>query len=360
MPTEYRLDAYDTAGVLQAQITDFLSLAYAKRVNAPGILTFELNGAHSLLSSLADKWQFEVMRRMPGQAWVQDFSSIFRDPEWSYVNTQRFKANCQGLMSMLGWRIVNWYADTINRSYWLGAKGESILKMLADYNAGPNATTGNGRIRNGAITGLAIEADGAHGNTLDWYCAYDNLLDTLQKLAFIAGGDFDLVKTSATVYTFTWYTGQRGTDRTATVKFSMELGNMAEPAFITPRSQEKTVATVGGPGEGSVRMVVNRTGVNYAAGNDVEMFVNATDASTSAGLNAAGDQALAEAQARDAFDFKVLQTPASRYGIEYFLGDLVTAINPFNGASYTQKIMGVDVALGDDGKENISVVMKTL
>lgn len=356
MTTEYRLDVYDTSGVLQAILTDFTSLAYVKTVNSPGLLRFGLNGEHALLDNLDDQWQFEIWRKPAGQAWARDFVGIYRQAEWDYADHSHFIATCPGIMDMLRWRIVAWTANTADRSKFTTTEAETIMKTLVSYNADASATVANGRIREGEITGMAVEADGANGNTLDWYCAYDNLLESLQKLALIAGGDFDLVKTSATAWEFRWYTGQLGTDRTATVKFSMELGNMAEPKYKEPRIEEKTVAIVGGQGTEADRDTVVRTGTNYKTSNNIEMFVNATDIDLgdTAALEDRGDQKLNVVEARNEFEFKALQIPSTLYGVHYYLGDLVTAINPFNADSMTLKVQSVAVSLNEDGSETIA------
>ena len=74
---DYRLDVYNNSGVLQgvmagtaeggaANQAGFLSLACVRRVNTPGLLIVTLRGDHPILSSLADKWQFELWRKPEG------------------------------------------------------------------------------------------------------------------------------------------------------------------------------------------------------------------------------------------------------------------------------------------------------
>ena len=356
MATDYQIRIKNVAGVTQAIVTDFLTLAYAKRVNEPGIATFALPGNHTAVSSLVDKGQVEIWRRNQAQGidWYCDFFGLYRQPDRVGGQPGRFTATCPGQMEMLRWRTVAWKAGTASRSVFTSDPAETIMKTLVSYNAGSAATTGHGRIRTGTITGISTAADGADGTVTDWYCAYDNLLETLQKLARIAGGDFDLVKTGAQAWEFEFYTTRLGTDRSATVIFSLEYDNMSNPRFVTQRLSEATVALVGGQGEGSLRQVVTRTGANYAAGNDIEIFVDARDAGSTAGLNAKGDTVLEERRAYDQFDFDVLQTAVSLYGKHYFLGDLVTAVNPFTGTALARKINGVTVTV-NRGTEQIAV-----
>lgn len=358
----YQLRLYDTTGALQAVLVDFRSLSYTRRVNAPGAVQFTLAGDHAILSSIADKWRVQVQRRLPSGAWGTEGWFLFRDEQWHHGdNGSTFVAYCPGIMSLLGTRIINWAAGTASRTDFTNAKAETIAKTLVTYNAAASATTGNGRKRDGAISGLTAQADGGAGNTLDWRCHGKNLLETLQELALVGGGDFDLIPSSPVAYEFRWYHGQRGTDRSATVTFAMPLGNMAEPSFYLTRSTERTVAAVYGQGEGSDRDYVTRTGTNYAAGNDSELYVDAKDIEKgqTAALQARGDAKLAEVEARERFEFKALQAPSTRYGEHYDVGDLVTAINPFNGDSYTVQVKAVTVTLDEDGSEQIDVEVGT-
>jgi hypothetical protein len=363
MPSAYALRLYNTAGALQAVLTDVRGLSYTRRVNAPGAAQLSLAGDHAILSSIGDQWRVQVQRRPDGGDWRTELWALFRDEQWAHgENGSAFTGYCPGILSVLGWRIVNWAAGTANRTDFTSDPAETIMKTLVTYNAGSAATTGNGRKRDGAIAGLTVQADGAGGNTLDWRCHGKNLLETLRELAAVGGGDFDLVPSSPTAYEFRWYAGQRGTDRSATVKFSLALGNMAEPAFYLTRSTEKTVACVWGQGDGSARDYVTRTGANYhATSANTELYVDAKDVEkgATAALQARGDAWLDEAEAKELFQFEALQTDATSYGDEYDLGDLVTAVNPFNGESYTVQVKAVTVTLDKDGGEKIAVEVGT-
>lgn len=355
----YYLNVYDLAGDLRAVVTDFTSLSYTRRVNAAGMLTMTLRGDHPLPAAIQDKWQVEVWRKPAEGTFGRDFVGMYRMGEYYHGdNGPKAVLTCPGLMSMLGWRIVAWYANTANRSAFTAQPAETIMKTLVSYNAGSGATTGNGRLRTGTIAGLTVESDGGGGNSLDWYCAYENLLETLQKLAPIAGGDFDVVKTAADAWQFRFYSGQLGTDRTASVYFGVGLGNMANPQYKEIRIEEKTAAIVGGQGEDNSRAIVVRSGPDYSAANDIEMFEAAPDVGSEDGLEARGDAALDEQRAERSLAFDVLQTPATTYGVHYSLGDRVSAINPFGGETLAVKVDEVTITLDEDGAERIDIRVK--
>lgn len=357
MPS-YRLDLKSPAGVRFASVTDFEQIACYTGVNVPGSMAVLLDGDHSAISSLEDKSQVELWRRDRENDidWYMHFGGIYRAQRWDQPAEVIFKLTAQGYLSMLGWRIVAWRANTTDRSRYLSEKAETILKTMVDYNACANATIANGREREGAITGITIQTDGANGNTLDWYCAWDNLLTSLHDLSRIAGGDYDLVKTAAQAWQFRWYTGQLGTDRSATVTFSVGRGNMGDPMYIKDRTDEATVCIVGGQGEGDLRMIAIVTGADYhVTTNNIEVFYNGSGNESADGLADAGDTRLDELRARDEFSFVVLQTPASLFGVHYFLGDLVKVVNPFTGVAATKKIVGVTLQLEPSGDEIIDI-----
>lgn len=361
MATQYRLDILTAAGVKLAEVTDFLALSYQRRVNAPGLLSFTLPGDHPVLSDIEHNSQVIVYRRNPEMglaAWTPDFYGLYRGQRRQHTDHDLFVAACPGVLTMLAWRIIAWKAGVTNRSRFDDKPAETIMKTLVQYNAGASATTANGRIRDGVIEGITVAADGGFGNVISKGCAYENLLEALQEIAAIGGGDFDLVKTGAATWQFRWYTGQRGTDRTDSVLFALERGNMAAPEYTHDRVDERTVCIVAGQGEESDRAVEVRTGPDYAADNDIETFVEASDLTTTAGLQSRGDTELEESRARQQFEFGVLQTPGCFYGVHYTLGDLVKA--RYGPVSLTQKIVGISVSVDKKGVEGIDVELEAV
>lgn len=351
---DYRIDVFTPAGVKVAEVTDYLELAYSKRVNEPGLLSFVLYGDHGIISQLEDKSQVVVYRRnnAMGLDWTADFYGLLRRFEYRYGEREVFIATCPGILSMLGWRIVAWYAGTNNRSDFSSAKAETIMKTLVTYNAGSGATTANGRLRNGQITGIVTETDGGRGNTINLGCAWANLLTTLQKVATIGGGDFDLVKTGAAQWEFRFYPGQLGVDRSSYLMFSLERGNMANPRYDDNRQEWATVAIVAGSGEESSRQTAIRTSSDYGSSDDYEVFVDGRNAPDS--LNSMGDKALYETRRNVKFEFDILQMPSCYYGLHYGLGDKVAA--KYRGYEAMLKIVGIGISF-KDGVEDVVVEM---
>lgn len=359
---QYELRIYNAAGSLQYIVTD-AAFSYTKRVNAPGFLQFIVDDAHSVVGNLSRDYQVEVWRQRAADSGESngitngaDAYFLVRDEERRADSDGNSSVTyyCPGQMSLLQRAIVAYPSGQDLRSDYTSDPAETVLKNIVKYNLTSSGTTGDGRIRNADETSITIQTDGAGGNTIDYACAYRNVLDALQEVATIAGGDFDLVKTAAATWDFRWYSGQLGTDRSASVIFALQYGNMASPTLRRNWLKESTVAIVGGQGEGSSRTTQTRTGTNYdSATNSTEIFVDARDLTTTTGLQKRGDIALYQSEARDDLQFDVVQTPGSLYGLHYFLGDKVTGY--YQGVTATKQITAVTVGLGQDGQETIAV-----
>lgn len=347
----------------------FRRVSCTRQVNAPGLLKLELPGDFPGLWSLADKTQVILFRRhvARGIGWYKEFVGLYRDVDYRNQGGQKtVTLLCPGLMSILGWYHVLWPANVTNRTAFTAAKGETVMKTLVDRNAvAANATAAAGRDRDAPSYGVAIEADGAHGNTIDWTANRSHtLLEELQALALVAGGDVDLEYTSSTSRTVRWYTGQRGSDKTATITFAEALGNMDNVRLQRSRSSERTAALVAGRGEEATRSITTRTGANYSAGNDIELFVDGKtlNPDTLAARQALGDKKLADVESRDVFAFDVVQTQGVYYGPSgtgsYTLGDLVSAVKP-DGATVTQQVYRVDLDYTAEDGETVSIVGRT-
>jgi len=342
-----------------------LRLAYRKEVNAPGWFRVDLPGAHPDYPTYTDKDQVQILRRPPGGDFAPDFEGIFRDEEVADDEYGQDTASLSGpgALGRLAWYHVLYYADTANQTVFTSTASETVLKRLVRFNATTaEATTANGRLRNAPDYAVSAAADAAGGNVISVRPgAYRNLLQALQRVQPITGLDFDLIRAGANAWEFRAYAGQRGTDRRSTLTFSRELGTMRNVTYAVQRSAERTVAAVGGKGEGAAREVVIRaTGPNYAAGNDIETWVEATDADAGATavLNARGDAALDDLAARPTFDFAIAPTESVRYGVDFEVGDLCRARHPRIGVIDVQ-IMAVEVEAELDG-ERISVEVRQL
>lgn len=364
----------DTSGAVKAVFTPngsdggengFFWLTWKQTVNGIGIAQFELNQANPDAQYITDKYQLEVVRAYPdiGLTEYSAFDSHIRDklPYTDDRGRNRLVVTAYDFNELPSRRRVAYYANKANYTVFTATKAETVLKRLVRDNCDPAfATTGNTRDRTPNTIGLTIATDLARGNTIDWSCGgRTKLIDELQKVALIAGGDWRVNRTGLAAFQFEFYPGQLGTDRTSganKIIFSLARGNMKTPKLVQKRSSEYTVALVGGKGEEDQRKIRTRTGPNYSATNDIETFVDGRNTDADAALDAIGDQALEAAQYRDVLEFEVLQTQLYSIGLHYFLGDLV--LSEYNGAQFTQQVY--ETAFEYKGPhEAVDIVMRT-
>lgn len=367
MAVEYAILIKSRAGVARQLLTGdgdgFRWLSYRKENNAPGLLMFDLDTWHTAVSSLERDAQIEVWRRDQAADldWYVDFEALFVDEERfaDDAGKSTFRCICPGQMDFLARAVVAWPAGEANRSLFENVKASTIMTNLVRYNATSDATTGNGRLRTTDLANITVEADDDDGNVMSLACAHQPLLEALQDVARIGERDFWLERTGAQAWTFRT-DNHTGLDRSVDVVFALNYGNMSNPRFKRNRLTEKTVAIVGGQGLEDDRVFAVRSGANYnATYNSREVFYPATQYITTDGLETAGDIRLAELQARDDLSWDVIQTPGSRYGVHYFLGDLVTGL--YQEVTATKQITAVTItfAPGNDRAETIQVETQT-
>lgn len=358
MAVTYKVALYNPSGAKQGELVNFTKLAYYKQRNRAGSFSFGLPASSPWVAQLADKWQVEIWRSDPEQGlpWYIDFRGIYREPARRFSGLETFQASGVGDIGLLAWRTVAYPAEVEDKSNFTARATEYILKTLVTNNHGNGS---DGRHRSGTPTGYTITtaAGSSGGATLSVAVSNDNLLDALQAIVNAGGGDYDLIKTGATAWEFRYYAGQRGVDRSASLEFSTARGNMGQPFYRVDRIEEKTVAIVGGQGEGPDRAYVVRTGPNYSASNNIESFVDARGEDTTAGLQARGDEKLKRTRAQVVYGFDLRQVAGCRYGVHYcvggVLGDKVGA--RYFGVSSTQLIDGVAVTLDPSGEESIKI-----
>jgi len=338
--------------------------SYIKHVNSPGGVTLRLSGNHPALDLLEENGQVEVWRNA-GAGWYRDFTAIWTDDyDYEYRDELTFVGYAPGKLAILDWSMVAWAAGSANRSTFSSIEAETIGKTLVQYNVTGDAGTANGRDLDwrGPFT-VTIESDLARGEAIDVSCPRQPLLETLQEVAASGGGDFDLARstTDPLSWQFRWYPGQRGTDRTGTVRFGVELANMRNVTFRHRGSHAQTAAVVGGRGEGKRREIEPRFSSADGTTRHREAFVNATEVELGKtdALRDKGDRYLSDNADTEVFAFDVVQTPNSKYGVHYcadgVIGDLVTVIRPTDGATQTHKIVEVTVAVHVDGSDSVTI-----
>ncbi len=364
----YQIRVYNSGGTLDAIYDNCVSVMYTKYVNKPGLAVLTISPDHDLLNYQDQNRYFEIWISYPtrvtailgfNQTWKLDFAGLYRDTQ--FVTDQDGLVYAQiylpSLMSLLDRYVVGYTAGTNNKTVWTGQQLAIIANDVVAGNVTEDALVSNGRLRDATqIRGLAD--DGAiSGTTAVNYSVAPgrSVLEFMQELAPILGFDFDVFynKTSSpNTFHVKQYTGQLGSDLSASIIFDLALDNASKANYTGDKLREKTVAIVGGPGDGATRTFAIRYGANYTTDNEYEIYVDARS-NDATELDDIGDAALAKYQARAQVQAQVRDSYGWEYGRDYNLGDLVSI--SFAGIVATKKISRVEVVFDQTQKNQISL-----
>lgn len=333
MTAIYELRLWDQAGVRVATFDQWPDLVAEVGVNRPAVYALRLDGDDDRTAlfehdGLLEMWWADHDH---GIAWRREFTAFCIDRrQWTDDKGARhFLSSGMGLESRLsdpGTIIDVAAGDAASRK---SGVGETVLKAWVDQEAGPGA---GARAR----PGLSIEADAGLGGAWSGQRSNRGLLGVLQQIAEATGVQFGITRTGAFTFEFRVW---EPTDRSASVIFAEERGNMGRPEVRDRQSEVANSIKALGEGEGAARRVQRASDAGSIALSPwgrKERAVSVTDQDADADLLARAEAELDKNRALTGFSFQPLQTPGCLYGLHYFLGDTVTA--RYGGSSYTQRI----------------------
>jgi hypothetical protein len=216
----------------------------------------------------------------------------------------------------------------------------TVLRAYVDVNAGPSALA----VRR--VAGLTLAADPLVGASVTGRGRWQHLLTLLQELALAGGGLGFRITRSGTDRVFTVY---QPADLTSTVKFSIELGNLAGYEYESEAPSANYIV-VGGGGEGTARTI--REGQDPSSVVDwgrIEAFRDRRDTTATAELDQEITKQLEESAGRTGISITPVETEALRYLTDYTLGDKVTAV--LDGEPVREVIREVRIKLTPDGPQ---------
>lgn len=226
---------------------------------------------------------------------------------------------CVSKWDVLGWRRVLWPTGQAGITKFEATEAETVGKELVRLNATADALSSSGRWRDGDLAGMGftvtIATDQARGSQIERTTNGGRLDSILEDVAAGSGGDFALTWTDLTDLTLDYNEGQQGQDKYGSVIFSTEKRNMARPRTLARVIGAATVVVVAGQGRDDARLYTpgGVQGDDYAADNDIELYVDARDLNTDAGLEARGRQKLQQQAASEDIAFEVIQTSDTFY-----------------------------------------------
>lgn len=364
----YQVRVYNSGGTLDAIYDNCVSVMYTKYVNKPGLAVLTVQADHDLLNYQDQNRYFEIWISYPtrttailgfNQTWQLDFAGLYRDTQ--FVTDQDGVIYAQiyipSLMSLLDRYVIAYAADTNNKTVWTGQRLAVIANDVVAANVTEDALVINSRLRDATqIRGLTDDGAIAGTTVVNYSVAPGrSVLEFMQELAPVLGFDFDVWYSKlADPNTFhvKQYAGQLGSDLSASIIFDLALDNASKANYTSDKLRERTVAIVGGPGDGSSRVFAVRYGANYTTDNEYEFYVDARSNDTTE-LDDIGDAALAKYQARAQVQGQIRDSYGWQYGRDYNLGDLVSI--SFAGIIAVKKISRVEVVFDQTQKNQISL-----
>jgi hypothetical protein len=216
---------------------------------------------------------------------------------------------------------------------------ETAMKHYVGDNMGPAAAAAR------IVPGLACAADIARGAVISKDARYQNLVDLLAEIgqAGALGWKTTLATTLGLPSGFT-FDVIAGTDRSASVFFDFSFETLASWTELTNLSGSISLALVAGQGLGAARDIVTRPAVEPTGFDRREAFVDARDVTVgdTTLLGRRGDDVLAANAGQFSLEANVSAYGSFRYGVDWFLGDIVTVRNKERGLSYPARIVEVD------------------
>lgn len=360
----YQARIYDASGNMIGLYDDLVSLNYRKILNGIGMAILTVPDTHPLIAQLVDDLLLQVnliyLSPSNGIIYKQDFVGLYRDKQIATDDDglSHYLLYFVGTNDVLSRNIVAYPSGVNNKSQWTGQNIHVIAKQIVQNNCtSALATTANGRLRNAnPVRSLIANLGSGHDPTtptINYSCAYRNVLEVVQELAQLGGFDFEVYfdKSSSNSLVYLQY-DLMGTDKHTTIIFDLSLDNIASANVDGERLREKTVAIVGGDGTGSGRTTSIHTGANQSASDDYELFIDARS-SASPELDSIGDAKLDELTARTSVNVDISPSSGYLYNRDYDLGDLVTA--SYQGIQETKKITTVEVTFDQEQNSKIRI-----
>jgi hypothetical protein len=225
----------------------------------------------------------------------------------------------------------------------------TVLLHFANVNLGQGAAVGRRKAN------FQVGADSFVGNLVTGRGRWQFLLPFMQELATAGGPDIGFRTLQAVdldglpVIEFQVY---KSTDRTATVKFSPDLGNLAAFSYQS-EAPDANYIFVGGQNEGTARTIVERSDPDaIATWERIEgEFVDRRDTASADELGQAGDEALDQGQEKGVMSITPIDTPQQSYGLHYALGDKVSI--EWEEGSIQDTVREVKINLSPNGPQTI-------
>lgn len=309
---------FNCSGESVGQIHDWKRLTVYRKLNAPAEVTLEMDHDPELFGL---DYQVQLWRD------YKELDCLYRSGSWSWDSQgqQTFTAKMFGLEQLLSRRtLLGGDEDYYDGSY----SAEKCMKWTVRVQCGVGVPRELAQV---GIPGLTVMASQDRGGNYSGYQLGTNLLEHLQKIATTLGMAFKVTSDTPMNFIFDAWPEPYGTDRTGTIIFSMQRGNVENITYSSIRDAEGTIAV--GPSS-----LTEHYGIGYSD-SPLNHWEVSFSPQTGQKPQEGALYALAQSKARYEVKATIMQTKSCAYGKDYFLGDWVSIVVP--GRIFTQIITGV-------------------
>lgn len=366
MTIVYTCRIADAFGVALDEVANFVdnpdgggaALDYALNVGGVGALSLTLPVSYPKGNLVLDG-RIGVWRSINGRTPTLDGQAIFLIRKWRYtaeaITVTAYHAN-----SLLKRRIIAYYTGTSYTLKNANFAGNQI-KAFAKENLGTSISSANriGLETQADVSAyLSVQADLADGVAIAAQDAYSNLYDLIVGIsnASTQAGTYmtaEVVAPTESTLELRTFATVRGVDHRASsgqpVILSEDTGSLTNCVLEIDRSNEVTYAICAGAGPANNRLTASSsddTRMSESPFNRIEVFGDYTTITDQTVLQDKADALVRAGRPRTEFTAEVVDTDAVTRGIDYDLGDLVTA--SFQGVQYDCRmdVFGVTVGGG--------------
>lgn len=348
--TTFRLA--DSFGQHLIEIANYASYDYVLNCAPGGIGVLELELPTSFNTTLLkEDGRIGAWRSIDGRPPYLDNGAIYFIRHIDYGPTS-IKVRAYHATSLLDRRIIAYDAGTTYTSK-AATFADNLIKTFVNENmlAGIVGADRDGVETYADVSAyLTKQANLSLGASIAKAATRRRLLDVAVDLAnasTTAGTylTFEIIAPTESTLELRTYTTQRGVDRRAStanpVILSTLRGNLENAHLVTDYTEAASFVIAGGQGEESLRLIGTafdsvRAGVSPFG--RIERFRDASNVSVQASIDDEADSQLRGARPVIYFSGDLIETPGLTRGIDFDLGDMVTAEHPQSAQQYDVRI----------------------
>lgn len=364
MTASHRIRILTHDGQPLAFLDDYTRFEYARVLNDQGWFTIVTRPDLSKDYLNVDQL-FEFYRQPEGGTDQLLMVGFLRYWEWFEESGQEFLAlGGPDPIELLNRRPIAYHATEPQATK--DQEADDMCKAIVRENEG--ALAGNdaeGRPRRFLADHFFVDPDASQCPTLPRNFAWRKMLPVLQEIAETSRHlgtplYFDCVPVGDARFTFRTFTNVMGIDRTLSgglqpIVFSKEAGTLAEPYLREDYVDEWNYVWGGGKGEGPGRVIDTENDLPRMARsiwNRREDFQDAREEMTTLGVASRAFQHMQDSRPRLIFRGRLLDTPRSRFGVDWNYGDKVSA--RYRGKDFDGIIRSIHISMNQDQKEDLS------